>query len=187
MRPFIIALIACFASFSAYAYAAPNIGIQNARTLVTADMARPPLTAVAFTQCNLLIAAFFTLQNGQFAKIDVAHHQGIDYNEALRWGDTATSGAVRVEATCDEHVIKTAGETSAPAMLADLDLGAVVRLHICGEVAALVVGTPTGLTILLLKDRTSDYVKNVLDSVQAAKNAGASVADVELQDGCART
>lgn len=190
MRRLLFSLIAACVGFSAFAYDAPNLGIKNARTLTVADMAKPPVSAAAFTQCNLLIAAFFTLQDGEFVKIDVAHHKGIGYDDAMKWGDTALSGAVRVEATCDDpgkmlHTADVPAETTPAAATEDHTV--VVRESVCGEILGVIVSGPHNLEVIQLKKKTPKEVKDLVNSLKAAKEAGAPVYDVELEEGCAHT
>ena len=76
--------------------------IAPARVMTQKDMEQPPVSAVAFTQCNMLIALYATLQSGDFVKADVAHHPKVDLDTLFRWGDKALAGAERVEADCDD-------------------------------------------------------------------------------------
>ncbi len=187
MRRLLLSLVAACVGFSAFAYDAPNLGIKNARTLTVADMTKPPISAAAFTQCNLLIAAFFTLQSGEFVKIDVAHHEGVAYDDAMKWGDTALSGAVRVEATCDDpgKMMHTADTPAASAATEEHTV--VVRESVCGELLAMIVSGPHSLEVIQLKKKTPKEASDLVKSVKAAKEAGAPVYDVELEEGCART
>lgn len=78
---------------------APPASEKPARMLVEADMREPPVTAVAVVQCNKLLVAYFTLKNGDLARIDL-NNKDIDYVKALSWGMTATGGVEAANVLC---------------------------------------------------------------------------------------
>lgn len=74
---------------------------QGARQLMPSDMQRAPQTAVIMTQCNLLVAGYFTLADGTLVKLDQSSRAVFkDVNAVLAWGGTARGGAERVDAQC---------------------------------------------------------------------------------------
>lgn len=58
-----------------------------------------PWTAVAVTQCNLLVALFITSADGKLITID--KESGVSSADALRMGQKAKT-ATRIEVACDK-------------------------------------------------------------------------------------
>jgi hypothetical protein len=176
---------ACLLSVSS-AFALPPVpGV-----LAAADMEAPPATAVAVTQCNLLVAAYFTLKDGRFVKSDVKDHPtDVSADDVLRWGDTATTGAHRVEVNCDDParaIQRTANKPDAPVEQPKSDTQFVI-LDVCSEPVAVVVGSSKSLIVRTHDEMPAISWKRVIRDLKEVERQNGPVHEVELQGACAST
>lgn len=178
-------LLAALASlvFCTSTMAAVNLGAQP---LSRSDMQRAPQTAVIMTQCNLLVAGYFTLQDGRLVKLDQSlQAQFPDVNEVLAWGDTAIHGSERVDAECANPYQQTADKT-APADAPPPATEMYIRLLLCGKPIGLIVGSPTGLQIIPAEG--NDQWPGINKALEALRKADPKrYVDYELHQNCLET
>lgn len=169
----------------------------GARLLQPSDMQRAPQTAVIMTQCNLLIAGYFTLQDGSLVKLDQRSQQTFpDVNEVLLWGDSAAHGAERVDAECAQPAaaestsLKVAGAAKPqkephPAATGQGEMIAVVELKVCNEVLGVMALKERGFSVVRLEDNDPpEYWKAILDQFTSIRKANGPAYIVPLKEDC---
>lgn len=184
------------ASCALFSLAVAKAPVSGARLLSPSDMQRAPQTAVIMTQCNLLIAGYFTLQDGTLAKVDQRSQKDFpDVNDVLRWGDTAAHGAERVDAQCSapgaaQHTNYRAvsNPPAAPAAPAKAnEVVAFVEFEVCHEKLAVMFLKEEGFSLIRRQDEDSKYWTGLLDKFEAVKRSAGPAYTIPLKDDCVST